>query len=473
MNKMSLNFLCFGSYWRNLTSPLTHWHRGTAVQIDIVKYHPELQVVVGEIGADVVVLTMAVRITQSILTLARNLLHRRPLGIIPDWKSKAFQAVLWIFWNIIDLLLAVGAANVVFYKKFSKHSTHTRQSMNNISIECHWGCKTELNKENMIPEKELTDSRMETVQRKTCMEEACDHKMFSDMNFMVSQETLLPSCTSPFIVSMICVPSVDVESSLPSEESDFGECESEGDCSVLCEESSLSESEIGDEETEKDSSPEDTSMDSGMQESWTLKTKEEMDDSEEESDWSDEEESWDAEGDADYSGDDDLWASFCRNDDPYNPLSFAMPTRGPKQLKKEVLVTSPEKHQDNVNNAPSIAEHEECQAVKSLAKKPVLSSSKFSHKCAKQKTESLEEIKQTGNPVVKKVRFSSNVVVHRMVTWSYAYRKARKGPWEECARDRSRFKKRIAETEAAIGFCLQPHHREKIWATTYCTENKS
>lgn len=62
------------------------------------------------------------------------------------------------------------------------------------------------------------------------------------------------------------------------------------------------------------------------------------------------------------------------------------------------------------------------------------------------------------------MRFSSNVTVHRIVTWSYAYRMARKGPWEECARDRSRFQKRIAETEAAIGFCLQPDHREKIRA---------
>ena len=43
-----------------------------------------------------------------------------------------------------------------------------------------------------------------------------------------------------------------------------------------------------------------------------------------------------------------------------------------------------------------------------------------------------------------------------------AYREARIGKWEELARDRQRFKDRITETERAIGYCLQPIHREKM-----------
>ncbi|XP_018427716.1 PREDICTED: protein phosphatase 1 regulatory subunit 15B-like [Nanorana parkeri] len=468
---MSLSYLCFGSYWRNLTSPMTHWHRGTAVQVDLMKVHPEMQVIAGELGTDIVMLTMAARITQSIFTVARNLLHRRPLS----WKSKAFQAVLWMCWNIIDFFLAVELRNVFVYKNVPKHSTpyHTEQSMNTISIKCCWGCETELSKQNMVPEKELPSPRMEDLQDNAYMEEVFDHKVFPDMDIMVSKETLLPSCTNPFILSMICVPSEDGESSLPSEESDLSEFESDGesdDHSPPCEESSLSESECGDEEPEHDSSHEDTSVDSGMQELWTLKSKEDMDNSEE-SDWSEEEDdSWDAESDSDYSRDDDLWDSFCRTDDPYNPLSFAMPTRSPnQQVKKEVLATSSEQPQINVKCCPYIAEDGECETLhctmQSQAKKP--------QNCASQKDEPqfLEELKQTGNPGVKKVRFSSNVTVHRMVTWSYHYRMARKGPWEEYARDRSRFQKRIAETEAAISFCLEPGHREKIWAACRCKEN--
>lgn len=434
---------------------MIHWNRGTAVQIDTIKDHPEMQLIIGQLGTDMVVLTMAARITQSIFTLVRNLLHRRPLGwkIIPkDWKSKAFQAVLWMCWNIIDVLLAVEVTNVLIYKNMSKQSTHTGQSMNTISIKCHWGCKAELNKQNMVPEKELPSPRMEILQRNSYMEEDCDHKGFSDMDVMVSKETLLPSCTNPFILSMIYVPSEDGESSPPSDKSDLSEGEFDGDSLPPCEETSLSESESEDEETERDSSVEDSSVDSGMQESWTLKSKEDTDESEEESDWSGEEnDSWDEASDTDCSRDDELWASFCRNDDPYNPFSFAKPTRSPK--------------------SPSIAEHGGCQTLK-CTMKPVLSSSKCSYKCASQKDESESfEVKQNENPGVKKVRFSSNVTVHRMVTWSYAYRMSRKGPWEEYARDHCRFQKRIAEAEAAIGFCLQPDHREKIWAARHYKED--
>ncbi|XP_072283475.1 uncharacterized protein [Pyxicephalus adspersus] len=494
---MSLNYLWFGSYWRNVTSPLTHWHRGTAVQIDTMKVYPEMQVVVGELGTDLVMLTMAARITQSVFTLARNFLQRRPLGlkIVPcDWKSKAFQAVLWMCWNMVDVLLAVEVTNMFFYKNMSKHSTHchTRQSMNTISIKCHWGCTAEI-KQNMTPGKELCFPRMENPQENTDMVEGCDHTVFSDMDIIVRKEPLLPSCTNSLILSMIYVPSEDGGSSLSSEDSDLSEFESDderdsefesdgklnselyGDHLLPCEESSLSDSE--DEETERDSTHEDSSVDSGMQESWTPKSKEDMDDSEEESDWLDEEDdSWDAGSDADDSRDDDLWASFCRND-PYNPLSFAMPTRSSKQqVKNEGLIASSEKHQISakcdIPNALQLKNNTPKCTKRSQARKPVLSSFKSSHKCASQKkSESMEELNQIENPGIKKVRFSSNVLVRRMVTWNYAYRMARKGPWEEYARDRSRFQKRIAETKAAIGFCLEPCHRQKIWAARHYEEN--
>ena len=44
---------------------------------------------------------------------------------------------------------------------------------------------------------------------------------------------------------------------------------------------------------------------------------------------------------------------------------------------------------------------------------------------------------------IQKVKFNLSPVIHIMVHWDYAYRAARKGPWEEMARDRDRFRGRI------------------------------
>lgn len=50
-----------------------------------------------------------------------------------------------------------------------------------------------------------------------------------------------------------------------------------------------------------------------------------------------------------------------------------------------------------------------------------------------------------------------------MIKWSFAYQQARKGPWEEYARDRDRFKRRIEDTERALSLALDSQHREKIF----------
>ncbi|XP_068097253.1 protein phosphatase 1 regulatory subunit 15B-like [Hyperolius riggenbachi] len=504
---MSLYYLSFGSYWRNLSSPLTHWHRGTAFQVDTVKYHPEMLAVHTRLGTDVVMWTMAARITQSIFLLARNLINRRSIGwkMLPEaWKSRLFQTLWWMCWNVIDLLLAVEVTRVYVYKNMSKHTACCckGQSMNTISIQCRWGCEPEMTEQKMVLKDKRPSLSMETLHEKmdieadceqkvffsmdedcdqtvSGMNEDCPHKVFSDMDIMVTKDALLSSCTNPLILSMVCVPSEDGESS-PSEESSLSESECEDD---------NSESESGDDQPEldeassedkdsvkEDSSLEETSVDSGMQESWTPKSKDEVDHSDDESDWSDEDDSWDEESDADYNQNDDLWASFCRADDPYNPLSFSMPTRSPDHKVtqgREAFDASCEIDESSAKRC-SIVENEDCEKVvncskKSLAKKPVLSSFKCSHKCAsrKEESESPEELREQVNVPVKKVRFSSSVAVHHIVAWNYAYRMARKGPWEEYARDHCRFQKRIAETEAAIGYCLESRHREKIWAALY------
>ena len=49
---------------------------------------------------------------------------------------------------------------------------------------------------------------------------------------------------------------------------------------------------------------------------------------------------------------------------------------------------------------------------------------------------------------------SELVVVHRLIAWDYAYRACRRGPWEEYARDRMHFKRRIESVACVLEPCL-------------------
>ncbi|UOX38668.1 phosphatase-1 catalytic subunit binding region [Finch poxvirus] len=69
--------------------------------------------------------------------------------------------------------------------------------------------------------------------------------------------------------------------------------------------------------------------------------------------------------------------------------------------------------------------------------------------------------------VVKKsiVTFSETVIEYNVPY------EDRKGPWEEIARDRYRFMKRIKETAEIIEFCLSENHRRYILETHLKYEN--
>ncbi|XP_046743948.1 uncharacterized protein LOC124409976 isoform X3 [Diprion similis] len=69
-----------------------------------------------------------------------------------------------------------------------------------------------------------------------------------------------------------------------------------------------------------------------------------------------------------------------------------------------------------------------------------------------------------GNPRSKlKVRFSQHPIIHTMIAWDYAYRAARKGPWEAMVRDRARFKDLINKMSQILDPILAPQHRSEIW----------
>lgn len=61
------------------------------------------------------------------------------------------------------------------------------------------------------------------------------------------------------------------------------------------------------------------------------------------------------------------------------------------------------------------------------------------------------------SPRVKRVSFKADpelVVVHPIIAWDYAYRAARKGPWEQYARDRLHFSRRIDAVASILEPCL-------------------
>ncbi|KAM4015913.1 uncharacterized protein ACNLHF_002469 [Anomaloglossus baeobatrachus] len=425
---MGLDHLNVCLHWKNLTASLSCWHRGTASQFDVTKdHHLQLPIVLTDFGTDVVIVTMAARIVQSIISLGKNLLQKHTMywRMLPRvFVSRALRAVVVVCWSVLDVLLPL-LMSMYLYKRAAAY--RSEQQMNMVSIKCQWGSGMELEE---IMDGDTCSLKIEAVEDIVIVEvnDECEQ--------MPKEEVPLQSCTNPFIMSMICVPTEGTDS---SEESEV-------------------ESVKG-----LDFSQEEKSVDSGLQESWTPGSKYDEDLSDE-SDWSDED-SWDEDEDSNSCHeDDDLWASFCRSDDPYNPLSFAMPTKAPEQPKKKASTESLKtKILENVDGTVRCDVKMECGTATEKQKmktKPVLSGYKSTHKCTPAKEEATEE----GDQSTKKVRFSPKVTIHPIVTWSFAHRMARKGQWEEYARDRCRFQRRIAEAEVAIGFCLTSHHREKIRA---------
>ncbi|TTD62565.1 Protein phosphatase 1 regulatory subunit 15B [Bagarius yarrelli] len=155
-----------------------------------------------------------------------------------------------------------------------------------------------------------------------------------------------------------------------------------------------------------------------------------------------------------------LWKSLCLDDDPYHPLNFRAHFNSAHTFKN-CHMKSIKMPKDPTSSAcpkqlllqRQVISH---QCPQMCVKKPV----EVPWKKSINKT--VDASKRKKISTVKRVKFSPVVHVHKMRAWSFALQACRKGPWEEHARDRDRFQRRILEIEQAIGYCFMQSHREKF-----------
>ncbi|XP_076590081.1 uncharacterized protein LOC143322647 [Chaetodon auriga] len=175
-----------------------------------------------------------------------------------------------------------------------------------------------------------------------------------------------------------------------------------------------------------------------------------------------------------------LWKSLSPKDDPYHPLNFqaCLQSSPAAALQSGEGPDALDVHSTkNPATKGKKCEKQARRGKKSRATKPTLPERHLKHHSHPEKTqvpwtrpgrtpESPPEERKGSwdSPTQKKVRFSPVIQVHVMRTWPFARQASRKGHWEEMARDRDRFQRRIRETEQAVGHCFTQAHRERVRA---------
>ncbi|XP_028652496.1 protein phosphatase 1 regulatory subunit 15B [Erpetoichthys calabaricus] len=196
---------------------------------------------------------------------------------------------------------------------------------------------------------------------------------------------------------------------------------------------------------------ENSNTDEGSEEESSLgssSSEEEEDEEKEETDSEDDQSSCDEEENL------KLWNYFSCGKDPYSPFNFQGPIRTKKARQNQTPLSSCQ-----AANMQSLICH-------NLMKGPLDSYSLETPSHEEDRLDSgfyeaicsMEEEKE-GLVFVKRKKVTFSVEVEEFYT---SCDEDRHGPWEELARDRCRFLRRIQETEDSIGYCLSAAHRELV-----------
>lgn len=231
---------------------------------------------------------------------------------------------------------------------------------------------------------------------------------------------------------------------------------------------------------------------------------------------SDDESEEDSDGEEADSETERLWNSLCQNGDPYNPRNFRAPIRTASKPNPATtdpsLSESPPARMSSQHSpppsSPSLSENESSEDTCEMDEEEnqrlwnsfscsadpyslfnfqaSMQTQKTLKGCCKEKApgtprykrEEAEERLDSGFSEISPLPCSSSatVVQLRKVTFVeeveefYASSdEDRHGPWEEIARDRCRFQRRVQEVEETISYCLSPTFRLDIFQRLYST----
>ncbi|XP_075469829.1 protein phosphatase 1 regulatory subunit 15B [Ascaphus truei] len=167
---------------------------------------------------------------------------------------------------------------------------------------------------------------------------------------------------------------------------------------------------------------------------------------------SDEEDSWcdsapeslsEGEDSADEEENLKLWNAFTKLEDPYNPLFFRAPVH---TAEKRQSKDAPKKQTGLGRGSPQYCK--------------LMSPPRHVEESHLPRTQDALALITKASSIRLACR---KVTFHDHVTEYHVSNEDRKGPWEQYARDRDRFQRRIQEMEVVIGYCFTPDHRQKIW----------
>lgn len=156
-----------------------------------------------------------------------------------------------------------------------------------------------------------------------------------------------------------------------------------------------------------------------------------------------------------------LWDSFSSLSDPYSPLNFQATLRTRRPTEAEPGAGCRGKKAAHNPSSPSQAS----AVAEAIVLLPQYKKEEADDRLDSGFSEPFAHTAATspGCTAVKKVRFCEEVEEFFASCGEEEEAEDRRGPWEELARDRCRFKRRCHEVEQCISYCLEPRHRSMIY----------